>query len=81
MLQWLQRRRQAEGLAKADAEALIRDHGAQAYGEARKRERDVILPDGTTPCRSDARALAARRLAHSRPPFARQGVRYSQSTR
>jgi len=40
--------RQAERLAKADAEALIRDHGAQAYGEARQRERDVILPDGTT---------------------------------
>ena len=48
MLQWLRRRRQAERLAKADAEALIRDHGGEAYGEARQRERDVILPDGTT---------------------------------
>ena len=28
--------------------ALIRDHGAGAYGEARQRERDLILPDGTT---------------------------------
>jgi hypothetical protein len=45
---WLRRRRQAERLAKADAEALIRDHGVEAYGEARQRERDVILPDGTT---------------------------------
>ena len=35
MLQWLRRRRQAERLAQADAEALIRDHGAEAYGEAR----------------------------------------------
>ena len=35
-------------LAQADAEALIRDHGADAYGEARWRERDVVLPDGTT---------------------------------
>ena len=35
-------------LAQADAEALIRDHGAEAYSEARRRERDVILPDGTT---------------------------------
>ena len=48
MLQWLRRRRQAERLAQADAEALIRDHGGEAYREARQRERDVILPDGTT---------------------------------
>src|SRR5271167_4374517 len=48
MLQWLRRRRQAERLAQADAEALIRDHGAEAYREARERERDVILTDGTT---------------------------------
>jgi hypothetical protein len=48
MPQWLRRRRQAERLAQADAEALIRDHGAEAYREARQRERDVILPDGTT---------------------------------
>ncbi len=27
---------------------LIRDHGGEAYGEARRRERDVVLPDGTT---------------------------------
>ena len=27
---------------------LIHDHGGAAYGEARQRERDVILPDGTT---------------------------------
>jgi hypothetical protein len=33
------RRRQAHGLAQADAEALIRDHGATAYSEARERER------------------------------------------
>ncbi len=39
---------QAERLTQADAEALIHDHGAEAYGEARRRERDVILPDGTT---------------------------------
>ena len=48
MLQWLRRRRQAERLAQADAAASIRDHGAEAYGEARQRERDVVLPDGTT---------------------------------
>jgi hypothetical protein len=27
---------------------LIRDHGGEAYSEARWRQRDVILPDGTT---------------------------------
>ena len=48
MLQWLRRRRQAERLAQADAEVLVRDHGAEAYTEARERERDVILPNGTT---------------------------------
>ena len=32
MMQWLRRRRQAERLARADAEALIRDQGAEAYG-------------------------------------------------
>jgi len=48
MLSWLRHRRQAERLAQADAEALVRDHGGEAYSEARRRERDVILPDGTT---------------------------------
>ena len=48
MLQWLRRRRQAERLAQADAEVLVRDHEAEAYTEARERERDVILPNGTT---------------------------------
>jgi len=46
--QCLRGRQQAERLAQADAAALIRDHGAKAYGEARHRERDVVLPDGTT---------------------------------
>src|SRR5208283_4800412 len=46
--QRVKRRQQAERLAQADAEALIRDHGDEAYSEARQRERDVILPDGTT---------------------------------
>ena len=48
MLQCFQRRRQAERLAQADAEALIRDQGGEAYGEARQRQRDMVLPDGTT---------------------------------
>jgi hypothetical protein len=45
---WFRRRREAALLVGADAEALIRDHGGAAYWEARRRERDVILPDGTT---------------------------------
>ncbi len=48
MFQWLRRRRQAERLAQADAEVLIKDHGGEAYGEARERECDVVLRDGTT---------------------------------
>ena len=48
ILQWLRRRQEARRLAQADAEALIRDYGAAAYREARERERDVILQDGTT---------------------------------
>jgi len=32
----------------ADATALIRDEGDQAYSEARRREHDVALPDGST---------------------------------
>jgi hypothetical protein len=48
MLRWFRGRRQAERPAKADAAALILDHGGGAYSEARRRERDVILPDGTT---------------------------------
>ncbi len=50
MLRWLRRCEDARRLAKADAEALsIRDHGAEAYGEARRREHDVVLPDGPAP--------------------------------
>src|ERR1700674_3810281 len=48
ILRWFRRRQEADRLAEADAEALIRDHGTEAYGQARQRERDVILPDGTT---------------------------------
>jgi hypothetical protein len=37
-----------ERLAEAAADALVRDQGAAAYWEARRRERDAISP-GTTP--------------------------------
>jgi hypothetical protein len=43
-----QERQEAHRLAQADAEALIRHHGAESYKEARQRERDEVLPDGTT---------------------------------
>ena len=49
MLRWLRRRQQAERLVKADAEALVRDHGAEAYGEARQRERDTVPDDSRWP--------------------------------
>ena len=43
MLRWLRRRQEGHRLAQADAEGLTnRDHGAEAYSEARERERDVI---------------------------------------
>jgi hypothetical protein len=38
VLRWLQRDQEAQRLAQADADALIRDHGAEAYREARERE-------------------------------------------
>jgi hypothetical protein len=59
---WLRRRQEAHRLAQADAEALIRDHGAEAHREERERDRDVTMPDGTTPRRPDAGALASRSL-------------------
>ena len=58
MLQWLRRRREAERLAQADAEALILAHGGRAYAEARWRQRDAVPPDGT--------AYAGRTRAHWR---------------
>jgi|SRR5271163_1663123 len=48
MLTSFRRRRLAARPAQADADALIDGHGAEAYSEARRRERDVVLPDGTT---------------------------------
>jgi hypothetical protein len=71
MLQRLRRRQDARRLAQADGEALIRDHGAEAYREARERERDVVLPDGTTHAgRTGALASPFLRLKHfSSAPF------------
>ena len=48
MLRCLRRRQETCRLAQADAETLIRDHHAEAYAEARRRECNVVLPDGTT---------------------------------
>jgi hypothetical protein len=48
VLSWFRRRTETDRLARVDADALIRDEGDEAYREARRRERDVILPDGTT---------------------------------
>ena len=46
MLRWLRRRKDARRLAQADGGGLIRDHGAEAYSEARWRESNVILRGG-----------------------------------
>jgi hypothetical protein len=48
VLRWLQRHHAAHRLVLTDAEELVRDHGAEAYRGARRRERGIILPDGTT---------------------------------
>ena len=40
--------RRLRGCGKPTPEALTHDHGARAYAEARERERDVIVTDGTT---------------------------------
>jgi hypothetical protein len=45
MLRRLRGRQNARRLAQADAKALIRDHSADTYREARQREREMILPD------------------------------------
>jgi hypothetical protein len=47
MLRWLRRCQEARRLAQADGRgAHIRDNGAEAYREARQRERDVVCPTG-----------------------------------
>ena len=48
MIRWLQRRREIERLAKADADGLIRDYGADAFWEARYRESAGIQLDVAT---------------------------------
>jgi len=45
ILGWLRGRQR---LANVDADMLIREHGDQAYCEARRRERAVVLPNGAT---------------------------------
>lgn len=44
----LRSRREAQRLAQTDAAALIRDEGDQAYWEARRRVRDIAIPNGST---------------------------------
>ena len=58
MLQWLRRRQEARRLAQVDAEALIRDHGGEAYGEARQREHDVTPVGRRDSHRPNGTALA-----------------------
>ncbi len=41
MLSWLRRRRERAERIETRAEALIREHGIEAYGEARRREREA----------------------------------------
>ena len=59
MLAWLRRRRQANRLAQADAEALIRDHGGASLICGRKSTRRVLWGWSVSPNR-------ARRFAQDR---------------
>jgi hypothetical protein len=46
---------EAEEIVEADANALVSGHGAEAYWEARRRERDANVLDGSThPVRTPA---------------------------
>jgi hypothetical protein len=60
MLRWLRRRQGARRLAQADAEALIRDHGAAAYREDSGAR--VRLTDGATSRRPSASYMAWREV-------------------
>ena len=48
LLNWLQRRKEAARLVSADADALVLQHGEQAYSIARRWERAVARPGGAT---------------------------------
>ena len=48
MIRWLHRRRDLGRLVTADADNLIRRHGAGAYWQARNREGDGIQIDAAT---------------------------------
>ena len=64
-LQWLRGPQQARRLAQADAEALIRDHGARPIARLASASATWFCPM-VEPRRPDARALATRR-AHRGP--------------
>jgi hypothetical protein len=70
MLQWLRHREKARRLVQADAEALppLRDHGTEAYGEARQRERDMVLPTGRFTLGGASRFRRASRIKWRRTP-------------
>jgi hypothetical protein len=48
MFGWLRRRRERQRVVGVDATALILAYASDAYCEARRRERDLVLPDGTS---------------------------------
>ena len=58
---WLKRRRKAAERAAADAEALIGEFGAAAYGEARRRGLDALQRQPFDPHWSKVRREIGRR--------------------
>src|SRR5271165_6092520 len=57
-----------------------RDHGAEAYGEARQRERDMVLPDGTTHARRTPAHWRRAALIVARPDVQISRIRLSDKT-
>ncbi len=60
MFAWIARRREVARQTEADATALVADHGASAYAEARRRERDAFNAEDAARWSRAAVAIAKR---------------------
>ena len=60
MFAWIARRREIARQTEADATALIAEHGARAYAEARRRQQDAIDAEDAARWRRAAVAIAKR---------------------
>ncbi len=58
MFAWIARRREVASQAETDATVLIAEHGASAYAEARRRQKDAINAEDAARWRRAAIAIA-----------------------